>query len=367
MTPAISGTRNASITASATVERGAEARRVQRLADRADHRRAHRARVAEAQLGLGRMDVDVDLAGIDREEERHHRKAVAEDEIGIGGAHRAEQHLVAHRAAVDEVELAERIGARIGRQPREPRDDDAVPRQSPAARRCRRNRRPSPAPSRAASAPVAVDCAGQLTALRSRAVEHEMHLRVGHREALDDVGDRRGLGPLGLEELEPRRHRGEEVRAPRRSCPGSSPAAPARSCRRARPSSRSPLAASAGARRDRQIATPRRSRPAPRRESPACGYRRARRPASLLVACRSTERTRSPRSMPAPSSSIRIRLLPPPRGGDRDPRRAPASMAFSTSSLTTLAGRSTTSPAAMRLIRSVGQLADGQGRFSWAT
>ena len=35
-------------------------------------------------------------------------------------------------------------------------------------------------------------------------------------------------------------------------------------------------------------------------------------------------------------------------------RRALASMAFSTSSLTTLAGRSTTSPAAMRLIRSSG-------------
>ena len=43
-------------------------------------------------------------------------------------------------------------------------------------------------------------------------------------------------------------------------------------------------------------------------------------------------------------------------------RRAPASSAFSTSSLTALAGRSTTSPAAMRLTIDFGQLADGHRR-----
>ena len=42
--------------------------------------------------------------------------AVARQIIGIGPAHRAEQQLVAHRAAVDEQILPERIGAREGRQ-----------------------------------------------------------------------------------------------------------------------------------------------------------------------------------------------------------------------------------------------------------
>src|SRR6202030_4750368 len=52
--------------------------------------------------------------------------------------------------------------------------------------------------------------------------------------------------------------------------------------------------------------------------------------------------------MPSPSSVTRIRRRPPP-SVSTSMRVAPASSAFSISSLTTLAGRSTTSPAAMRL------------------
>ena len=33
---------------------------------------------------------------------------------------------------------------------------------------------------------------------------------MGHGESLDDIDDRRGLGALGLEKLEPRRRRGEQ-------------------------------------------------------------------------------------------------------------------------------------------------------------
>src|SRR6185312_9632523 len=71
-------------------------------------------------------------------------------------------------------------------------------------------------------------------------------------------------------------------------------------------------------------------------------------PVSFEVACRSTARSRSARVMPSPSSVTRIRRRPPP-SVSTSMRFAPASSAFSTSSLTTLAGRSTTSPAAMRL------------------
>src|SRR6478735_4142085 len=52
--------------------------------------------------------------------------------------------------------------------------------------------------------------------------------------------------------------------------------------------------------------------------------------------------------MPPPSSVMPMRRRPPP-SVKMSTWLAPASMAFSTSSLTTLAGRSTTSPAAMRL------------------
>src|SRR5690349_1329289 len=52
--------------------------------------------------------------------------------------------------------------------------------------------------------------------------------------------------------------------------------------------------------------------------------------------------------MPPPSSVMTIFRRPPP-SVKMSTRLAPASIAFSTSSFTTLAGRSTTSPAAMRL------------------
>ena len=51
--------------------------------------------------------------------------------------------------------------------------------------------------------------------------------------------------------------------------------------------------------------------------------------------------------MPQPSSVTRMRVIPP-RLISTVTADAPASMAFSISSFTTLAGRSTTSPAAIR-------------------
>src|SRR5215203_4302458 len=69
---------------------------------------------------------------------------------------------------------------------------------------------------------------------------------------------------------------------------------------------------------------------------------------SFEVACRSTASVRSALLMPLPSSLIRMRRRPPPSIAV-SMRLAPASIAFSISSLTTLAGRSITSPAAIRL------------------
>src|SRR5438128_5564221 len=67
---------------------------------------------------------------------------------------------------------------------------------------------------------------------------------------------------------------------------------------------------------------------------------------SLLVACRRNASGRSTGAMPVPSSTTSIRRCPAVSMLTWM-RAAPASIAFSTSSLTTAAGRSTTSPAAI--------------------
>ena len=68
---------------------------------------------------------------------------------------------------------------------------------------------------------------------------------------------------------------------------------------------------------------------------------------SLLVAWRKNATPASSALIPQPSSVMRMSSAPPPENSTVI-FRAPASMAFSKSSLTADAGRSTTSPAAMR-------------------
>src|SRR6266513_2176442 len=75
----------------------------------------------------------------------------------------------------------------------------------------------------------------------------------------------------------------------------------------------------------------------------------------LLVACRKNASGRSTGAIPSPSSTTSIRPCPAAsmRTWIRD---APASIAFSTSSLTTAAGRSTTSPAAIPSATAAGRI-----------
>jgi hypothetical protein len=76
--------------------------------------------------------------------------------------------------------------------------------------------------------------------------------------------------------------------------------------------------------------------------------------AILLVAWGERARCSSASGMPQPSSVMRMSSIPP-CSRSRVMRVAPASSAFSVSSFTTLAGRSTTSPAAIWLATSVGR------------
>ena len=84
-------------------------------------------------------------------------------------------------------------------------------------------------------------------------------------------------------------------------------------------------------------------------------------PGSLEVQWRSTASTSSSGDMPTPSSTTE-RKVRPPSFRVTAMRCAPASIAFSTSSFTALAGRSTTSPAAMRFTRLDGRRLRTVGR-----
>jgi hypothetical protein len=74
----------------------------QRVAQAADDQAADQRRIAEPHLGLGRVDVHVDVGGSMLDEQGRRRMAVAGQEVGIGGAQGPLQQAVAHRAAVDE-------------------------------------------------------------------------------------------------------------------------------------------------------------------------------------------------------------------------------------------------------------------------
>ncbi len=76
--------------------------------------------VAKAHLGLGRMDVDVDLVGRPVEKQCDDRVAVARQHVLVGAAHRADQQFVAHRPAVDDEVLVARQSPVQGRQADEP-------------------------------------------------------------------------------------------------------------------------------------------------------------------------------------------------------------------------------------------------------
>jgi hypothetical protein len=128
---------------------------------------------------------------------------VAGQEVGIGRAQGALQQAVAHRAAVDEQVLVGGVAAVVGGQADEARQAHAiaglVDLQGVVVEvAAQHGRQAGEAPLRAgvlgrqADDAAAVDVQGEADAL------------VGHGLALDLLGDRQGLGALGLHELQAR-------------------------------------------------------------------------------------------------------------------------------------------------------------------
>ena len=181
---------------------GAVAGGVQGVAQGADDQAAHQGRVAEPDLGLGGVDVDVHVQRVDVQEQDGGRVPVPRQKVGIGAAQGPLQQPVLHRAAVDEQILMRRIAARIGGQAGVARQAHPVPRLidqqgvglEVATQQGRQPFQP---------ALVAGVFGGQ--AKRDLAVQRqgEGDGLVRHGLAFDLLRNGHGLGPFGLHELEP--------------------------------------------------------------------------------------------------------------------------------------------------------------------
>ena len=171
---------------------------------------AHKPRIAKTHFGLGRMHIDVELAWVERDEQRDQRMTIARQIVGISGAHSAEQKLVAHRAAVDEKILAERIGARERRQCRKALhvhafalggDLDCVGAEVGAKHVAEPGEAAGGARQRSRECHRRALLAG----------EREGHIRPAHGEPAHDLAHGLRLGAVELEELQSRGRGIEQV------------------------------------------------------------------------------------------------------------------------------------------------------------
>ena len=190
---------------------GAMTRRAERVSERTDDQRAHAIGIPKPQLGLGGMDVHVDLLRRQRQEQRQHGIASVRHEIAIGRAHGAGQQLVAHRTAIDRQIKLEAVRPVQGRQAGKALDGHV------AARGAERQRILDEVGSENAAEPdeAMIEQPGRTgfepegSALL--AGETEGDLRPRQRQPLHHVGNGGGLDPLGFHEFEPCRRGVEQV------------------------------------------------------------------------------------------------------------------------------------------------------------
>ena len=158
----------------------------------------------EPHLRLGRVDVDVDALVRQLQEQVHLGAARLDGGAAVGVVHRVQDGPVLHRAAVDEQVLGA-AGRPVGGQ--------------------RRRQTVQPDPRRLLAhldqpRPIAVDLEEPVGEGRHRgmveqraraAAQPKTHLDMGEGKLRQRARDVAGLGPVGLEELAPRRHVVEEV------------------------------------------------------------------------------------------------------------------------------------------------------------
>jgi hypothetical protein len=174
-------------------------RQRQRALDRMEHELMHGTRIAEADLGLGRMDIHVDGARVEFDEHRVGRMTRTVQHVGVRLAQGMRQQAVAHEAAIDEAVLGVASGTREGRLRHETGDADLarigldrarVLHEFVAEQRTHAGRH-----------------VGGRQPLREPAVvlQLECHLRYRQRNAAEHVVAVAVLGLFGTQEFPPRR------------------------------------------------------------------------------------------------------------------------------------------------------------------
>ena len=181
---------------------GAVAGACQRVLQRADDEAARARGVAEAYLGLRRMDVHVHLVRRHIEEQRHHGMPVARQHILVSRAHGAGQQPVAHRTAVDEQELHPRgravEGGQAGMSGQAQPLALGVNGQGIVGEVAPHHSGQAAAPRREQIAERGRQHQGLSPVVR----QGKGDARMGHGQPLDRVERMHRFGPLGLEELE---------------------------------------------------------------------------------------------------------------------------------------------------------------------
>ena len=175
----------------------------QRVLDGMKDQVAHGAWVAEADLGLGRVDVGVHQCGVDGQKERKDGVALAVQAVAEGLPDGLGQHAVAHEAAVDEQVLPVAAGAgSIG-----------LTQQTLHGQRAGLGRDGQQPRTVAHQALDALGGRGGGPAAHFAAVlmDDELHGRVRQGNAPDGVQAVGGLGGRRLQELAPRRGGREQV------------------------------------------------------------------------------------------------------------------------------------------------------------
>ena len=182
----------------------------QRLAQPADQEAAHRAAVAEADLGFRGMDVHVDLARVEIDEQRQERLPPLGQHVAIRRAHGADKKAIAHGPAVDEQELHRGVLPVQRRQACEARDRNAFA-AAVELDRVGHELAAHDAPEAFEPASAVVAAGRQPDARALARDERESDRRPGHRDALENIRNRAILGGLRLHELEARGRRREQL------------------------------------------------------------------------------------------------------------------------------------------------------------
>ena len=178
---------------------------VERVAQPPHDQPAHRGRIAEADFGLGRVDIDIDLTARDLNEQRCDRVAVAGEQVAVGGAERPDQQAILHRARIDEQILLVGHPAIEGRQADHPGQ-------------------PEPVADKIDAEPIAVELVSEQRRDARRRVrrlqrqdspsvmiEREADIGARHRQPLNRIQTGGIFGARGAQKLAPGRHLVEQA------------------------------------------------------------------------------------------------------------------------------------------------------------